>query len=348
MPSPETWQKVLLAEVQDPRRREELVKAVLSTPSFFESPQAASLLTKSELDKVSRFDLAVVEKGVRGGVQFIERDEFPASLASLDFPPAVLTAVGDTGALRQPTVAIVGTRGASGYGKAVATKFAEGLASHRITIVSGGALGIDSASHRGALNVGGRTVAVMSGGLDNLYPTINRSLFENIRQSGAWVSGYALGISAGNAGRLIERNSLIAALSHAVLIVEAPLDSGSIHTANAAAELGRPVYVVPANIDQFSFAGSHNLIRNGGTLVTHPAQILEELNIQADEGLGPSLEHLSREEQAVYEALSATPIPETKIAELTGFPAEEIMVHLTMLELEGLVLRDHGGVRRKL
>lgn len=267
-------------------------------------------------------------------------EEFPEGLAEVDLAPPALAVWGDPAVLHQPCVGIVGTRRASTYGKAVAQKFAEALARAGVTVVSGGALGIDAAAHRGALAGGGATVAVLATGADGVYPPAHGGLFTEIRQGGgALVSSYAFGSKLADY-KFLQRNSLIAAFSQAVLVVEAPERSGALRTALVAAEIGRDVYVVPAGIDQRSFFGSFNLLRDGATLAIHPDDLLDALGlepsapvVQAPTG-GPG--------EAILAALTTDAVTPEILVERTGMAPSDLMAELTMLEIEGRVVRDGG------
>jgi DNA processing protein len=210
-----------------------------------------------------------------------------------------------------------------------------------VTVVSGGALGIDAAAHRGAMEAGGRTVAVLAAGVDHVYPAVHHGLFAQIRQNGCLVSQFAVG-SKPSEYRFLVRNGLVAALSLAVLVIEAPQRSGAIRTANAANDLGRDVFVVPANIDAMSFRGSFSLIRDGATLVSHPSEILESLGIEARD---VATEHPapSGPGEVILSVLSVTPLAAERIVERTGLETADVLSELTMLELEGRVIRDAGG-----
>ena len=137
---------------------------------------------------------------------------------------------------------------------------------------------IDAAAHKGALAAGGRTAAVFAGGIDHIYPAIHGPLFQQITQSGCLVSQFAAGARP-NDYKFLGRNVLIAALSRALIVVQAPTKSGALSTANSAADMGREVFVIPANIDSIEFRGSFNLIRDGATLVYHPDQVLEAIGV---------------------------------------------------------------------
>lgn len=260
--------------------------------------------------------------------------------------PPVGFAWGNLTVLEAPRLAIVGTRNASTYGRAVAQKFAEAIAACGVTIVSGGAHGIDAAAHKGALAVNGKTVAILITGIERSYPLEHRGLFKQIRESGCLISQFAVGATAGKFRPLI-RNQTVAALSEALLVVEAPLQSGSLNTAKAAVQLGRQVFVVPANIDADGFRGSHALIRDGATLVEHPDQILEAMGIlkmAAPVGMPPDLTDV---QQRILEVLTTEPLASEFVAERTGLDPADVLSELTMLELEGIVIRDFGGFCKK-
>lgn len=275
------------------------------------------------------------------GISLATPDAYPETLRNAEPCPPALWYWGDWNASARPMVAMVGTRGASAYGKAVARKFAEAFARSGVTVVSGGALGIDAAAHKGALEGGGQTIAVLGGGVDNVYPAVHGGLFRTMRESGCIVSQFALG-SKPTPYRFLVRNQLIAALSWATVVIEAPMRSGALRTAHAANDLGRQVFVVPANIDNLNFAGSHALIRDGASLVDHPDQVLEALDLKA--APQPVLfTPESEEARQVLSVLTTDPLTPEKIAELTGLSAAAVLSELTILEVEGAALRDSRG-----
>lgn len=237
-------------------------------------------------------------------------------------------------------VGIVGTRSASVYGKAAASKFAEALALSGIVVVSGGAAGIDAAAHSGAIDAGGLTVAVLGTGVDRIFPAMHRDLFARVRSQGCLVSQFAVG-SGALRYHFPARNGLIAMLCDALLVVEAPAKSGALITAGAAAELGKQVFVVPANITNTGFQGSHALIRDGATLVDHPDQVLEALNFGtvavrgADDAANPV-------QEAIIKALSVHPMSSEQLIAQTGLDTTDLLSELTLLELEGRIGRESG------
>ncbi len=273
------------------------------------------------------------------GVDALFHSEYPSRLAELDHFPAVLFTIGNQKTLTLPSIGVVGTRGASSYGKALAIKFSESLARAGVAVVSGGALGIDACAHRGALQARGMTIAVMACGIDKLYPPANAQLFSQILSSGGCiVSQFPLG-EPNLAFRFLMRNHVIAALSDGVLVIEAPPKSGSLTTANAANDMGRQVFVVPGSVGVLNFFGSHALIRNGATLVDHPDQILGDLF----ESLGVEMTPVAKAGQtggALIEALSVEALSAESLAARTGLDLSDVLSELTMLELDGRVYRD--------
>ncbi|QRY49226.1 DNA-processing protein DprA [Mycolicibacterium septicum] len=259
-------------------------------------------------------------------------------------PPLVLWAVGparlDEAAER--AAAIVGTRAATAYGEHVAAELAAGLAERDVTVVSGGAYGVDGAAHRAALACEGVTVAIVAGGIDNPYPAGHSALFHRIRQDCLLVSEYPPGMAPGRL-RFLTRNRLVAALSGATVVVEAGLRSGAANTASWAKALGRSVCAVPGPVTSAASAGCHALLRHGAVLVDRPEQIVElvgrmgELAPQEPHPAAP-LDGLAPVEKQVYDALPARGTHTVdEIAMLAALPPHQILGPLTMLELAGLV-----------
>lgn len=280
---------------------------------------------------------------MKAGVRVLERQEFPLQLSEADGSPPALFLWGDAQALHRPCLAVVGTRSASTYGKAVARKFAEEFARCGVTVVSGGALGIDAQAHQGALEAGGSTVAVLGNGVERPHPSANANLLTQVRQKGGCLVSQFAVASPPLPAHFPARNHLIAALSHAVLVVEAPERSGSLITATAAGDLGRPLFAVPGTISMDGFRGSHALIRDGATLVAHPHQILETLHIEPVRSDPSERTDLSPIQRSILDALTVAPQAPEAIVARTGLPPEEVLSELTMLELEGRVIREQTG-----
>jgi DNA processing protein len=196
-------------------------------------------------------------------------------LFHLPRPPEILFVRGDIQLLEESAISIVGTRRPSPHGLATSARFASELASSGLVVVSGLAAGIDSAAHRGAIAVQGKTLAVLGSGLDMVYPRFNRPLFELIlKEGGCLVSEYPPGTPPRRHHFPI-RNRIIAALGRATLVIEAALGSGSLITAVCAADLGRDVYVVPGKCDDKNYEGGHKLIQDGASLLFDVEEIIE-------------------------------------------------------------------------
>jgi DNA processing protein len=202
-------------------------------------------------------------------------DEYPEMLKYIPDPPLVLYVTGNIP--KANAVAIVGSRKASGYGVDTAFKIASELALSDIVIVSGMARGIDTAAHSGALDAGGKTVAVLGCGVDVVYPPENRNLMERILKSGAVISEYPPGIPP-STFNFPARNRIISGMSLGTLVVEAGLKSGSLITANCALEQGRDVFSIPGNITNYNSMGTNRLIKDGAKIVLDSDDILEELS----------------------------------------------------------------------
>lgn len=201
--------------------------------------------------------------------------QWPTSLNDLAAPPVVLLVKGDVTLLSHHSLAIVGTRNPTPYGVRIASEFAAGFVDREWAIVSGGAYGIDSAAHKGALIAEGSTIAVTASGLDSPYPAGNQRLFDEILENGAIITEYMPGVSA-RPHRFLVRNRIIAALSRGTLVVEAAFRSGSLRTARDAAELMRPVLAIPGPITAPTSEGCHRLIgERSAELVTSVADAFE-------------------------------------------------------------------------
>ncbi len=205
-------------------------------------------------------------------------DNYPARLAEIYDPPLLLFARGSLIEEDQRAVAIVGTRRASPYGLRMAEKFGGELARRGVTVVSGMANGVDAAAHRGALNVGGRTIAILGNGVDVLYPKQHAELRDAIIASGCLLSQFPMGVGP-SPGHFPYRNRIISGFTAGVLVVEAPSRSGALITARQAAEQGREVFAVPGQVGSKNSEGPHALIREGAKLVESVDDILMELEL---------------------------------------------------------------------
>ena len=254
-----------------------------------------------------------------------------------------------------PRVAVVGSRKPSPYGEAVAEQLSSDLAAAGVIVISGLAIGIDAAAHRGALNGGGTTVAVMGTGVDLVYPAAHSRLAEDILASGgALVSQFADGTQPRRAN-FPARNWTMAALSDAVVVVEAAEGSGALITAQAALELDREVLAVPGSIFSPLSVGAHGLIRDGAGLVQNARDVLAALGVGLevlDDPLKPpagiGFEPARARDGLLIHLSEAMAVNAAELARKVQLPVAEVVSRLTSLELEGAVRRHAGGYVRAL
>jgi len=254
-----------------------------------------------------------------------------------------------------PRVALVGSRRPSPYGEAVAEQLGSDLAAAGVIVISGLALGVDAAAHRGALNGGGTTVAVMGTGVDLVYPAAHSRLAEDILAAGgALVSQFADGTQP-RRGNFPARNWTMAAMSDAVVVVEAAEGSGALITAQAALELDREVLAVPGSIFSPLSVGAHGLIRDGAGLVQNARDVLAALGAQLevlDDPLKPppgvGFEPARARDGLLIHLSEAMAVSAAELARKVGLPVAEVLGRMTSLELEGAVRRHAGGYVRAL
>lgn len=292
-----------------------------------------------------------LEQGAAWGQTLLSplADEWPTGLDDLGpHAPAALWVRGSLPALAEVrrSIALVGSRAASGYGEHVAMEAVEGLVRHGFATVSGAAYGIDACVHRATMAVGGTTIAVMAGGLDRLYPPGNDDLLRRVERDGALVAEVPCG-STPSKWRFLARNRLIAALAQATVVVEASVRSGSINTAGHAATLGRPLGAVPGTVTSGASAGCHRLIRDYGAQLVQGA---DEMRALVDGDASPTgLDvRAGAEETRVLDALSIRqPRDADDLAARAGMSLAEVRATLGLLDLSGVVeQRGSGWVRR--
>ena len=311
-------------------------------PKLIHSIQTASHFV--DLDAVVQWcqqnDCQVIRRGVGG---------YPKLLEDLYDPPAVLYARGDFVAADELAVAIVGTRHATAYGTRQAERLAYGLAKAGITVVSGMARGIDAAAHQGALSAGGRTVAVLGGGLGQIYPAEHEGLAAAIAADGVVISEYAP-YSKPRGGMFPQRNRIIAALSLATLVIEAPERSGSLITARQAGEIGRECLALPGPVTSRASRGTNRLIREGATLVQNVDDVLESLGplartVETTDGhdvRNPAELKLNEIERTVLESIDTTSTLIDQVIDSSGLPAHQVMATVSVLEMRKLIRRQSG------
>lgn len=270
--------------------------------------------------------------------------DYPDSLRAIYDSPPVLFVSGKIIPEDSRAIAIVGSRSASDYGRITATKLAGELSLHSLTVVSGMALGIDSAAHRGALQAGGRTIAVLGSGIDIIYPYENKKLYRSISENGAVVSEFFPGTGP-HPGNFPRRNRIISGLSQAVIVVEAGKKSGALLTADLALSQNKPLFAVPGNLSSKTSVGANDLIRTGAELLSSVEDIfsvLPELKNDYNELPRKVPDDLSEGEKLIIEHLSGTPIQLDHLTRTCGLSVCDAAAFLLSLELRGLVKQLSG------
>jgi len=270
--------------------------------------------------------------------------DYPKTLLEIADPPAILYCKGRRELLSRPGFGIVGSRNATPQGVRDAEAFAQALSDAGLTIVSGLALGIDAAAHRGGLAGAGSSIAIIGTGLDRIYPARNKALAHQLAEKGLIVSEFALG-TAPLPGHFPRRNRLISGLARGVLVVEAAPNSGSLITARVATEQGRDVFAIPGSIHSPLARGCHALIKQGAKLVESAADILDELAWQ--QRLAPPVlpETLP---DPVLDALDGAPATLDALAQRTGLTLDALSAKLLALELDGRIASLPGGRYQKI
>lgn len=276
-------------------------------------------------------------------------ETYPKNLLNIYDPPSILYHRGNLLPQDIKAIAIVGTRRASAYGLNIAKRLASELAGMGITIVSGMALGIDSAAHVGALETSGRTIAVLGCGVDIVYPPSNKQLMQEIIDHGAVISEFPPGTEPEN-WRFPQRNRIISGLSMGVIVIEGHYNSGAMITAKLALDQGREVFAVPGNIEMEQSKGPHWLIKQGAKLVETVDDVLEELNIAKPQSRPPfavsneriDLSSLPPDERKIIEVLSLEPKYIDNIAIESGLSIPQVSSLLLMLEIKKIVRQLPG------
>ncbi len=273
-------------------------------------------------------------------------DTFPPLLRAIADNPALLWCRGDDQWLHRPAVAVIGSRAASDYGRRSAAALAAGLAEAGYAVISGAAYGIDAAAHRGALNAGGGTIAVLGCGVDVVYPRTHAELYTDIIAGGLLLSEYPLGTTP-EGFRFPARNRIISGLAQGVVVVEATEHSGSLITARLALDQGREVFAVPGRIDSPKSAGTHRLIQQGAHLVHTVADIHEHLSWSGSLRAmpvrpSPAAVPITDLERQVLDSLDSYPRDIDTIVRQTGLCLVDLHGLLLQLELKGLVRQLPG------
>lgn len=346
--------------------------------AHFDAPSAVFRASRSALERVDGVgpqtaeailtfdDRAAVDQEVERADQLEAEmispwdERFPRRLREIYDPPGFLWMRGTLPEPDHPMVTVVGTRRCTDYGRAQAHHFAAELARKGFTVVSGLAYGIDAAAHKGALDAGGRTIAVLGSGVGHIYPPKHRSLANRIEQSGAVLSEYAIDADP-DAPNFPERNRILSGLALGTLVIESYSEGGSLITARLALEQNREVFAVPGAITKDSSCGTNRLIQRGhAKLVMELNDLLEELpdvTVEAPDEVDaetvasapPSepVPELSGKEAVLYDALSDTPTHVDALCKQTGLDPSTALVHLLELEFKGIVRQLAGKQFRR-
>jgi len=281
------------------------------------------------------------------GVQVLTWDDedYPARLREFTNAPPVLYIRGTLLPTDTWSVAIVGTRRATAYGRQIADETARTLVQNGVTIVSGLARGIDGIAHQAALDAGGRTIAVLGCGVDRIYPPEHRQLAERIMANGALISDYPMG-TAPEAYNFPPRNRIISGLSMATVVIEAGLKSGALITAKFAAEQGSDVFALPGQVTAPQSKGTNHLIRDGAYPLLDPREILEvlELTMISEHRAIRSVLPANALEAQIFDILDIEPVHVDEIRARSSLPIEQVTSTLAIMELKGMV-RQVGGMR---
>lgn len=314
--------------------------------------QSKNIKEFNEWEKIDR-EIQKIKKNDIKIITFTSSD-YPESLKQIDSPPILLYSKGDLKEDDKFSVAIVGSRLMTEYGKRVAEKIASELASYGLTIVSGMARGIDTASHKGALKAGGRSIAVLGCGIDRPYPYENTELLKSLSKSGCVLSEFPLGTPP-NKENFPRRNRIISGLSLGVVVVEASRESGSLITVNYALEQNKEVFAVPGNITSKVSQGTNELIKKGAKPVLDVKDILEELHphlmafkkyatksLSAKGAIPAQAVEMTDDEKKVFAVLGNEPFHIDNIARNLGLPSHKLLGILLNLEIKGIVRQTEG------
>ncbi len=280
------------------------------------------------------------------GIQVLtwEDEAYPRRLKEIDQPPPVLYLRDDLQPEDEWAVAIVGTRGITAYGRQVTAEIASVLARRGVTVISGLARGVDAEAHKAALNAGGRTLAVLGSGVDQIYPPEHRQLADQIIASGALMSDYAPGTPPDGVN-FPPRNRIISGLSMAVIVIEAGERSGALITAEFAADQGREVFAVPGNINAPKSVGCNRLIHQGARPLLTPEDVLESLDLASFQQQRVARAVLPKDEveARLLSVLTREPMHVDDIRARVDMPIEKVSATLALMELKGMV-RQLGGM----
>lgn len=287
----------------------------------------------------------------RGVVTLHQDDElFPKDLLHCTKPPHLLYALGNIKLLSQTAscIAIVGTRKPTGYGLQITRLFAEKLASAGMTIVSGMAYGIDAAAHTACIEAGGKTIAVLGGGVDVIYPRANIKIYDDILKNDGLILSEQPPGQEPLKGMFVLRNRIISGLSRGTMVVEGTIKSGSMITARYAADQGKDVFVAPMPLTSILSEGPLSLFRNGARMVTGPDEILIEYRFADEQVFEKKIYQTSNEEKKVLELLAGKDLSIDSLSKITGVSIPDLSYSLTSLELKGYIMKTLSGTYQRI
>ncbi|MDD5416163.1 MAG: DNA-processing protein DprA [Candidatus Daviesbacteria bacterium] len=342
--------KAILQYFKDPKLAWEVNGEELLKLGIYKNTVNLLIETRKNLEPET-YAKKIAESGIKWVTVFDEN--YPKLLAEIYDPPIVLYYKGNLD-LDEKAIGVVGTRKITGYGKVVTEQFTRGLVQAGFTIVSGLARGVDSQAHLTTISEGGQTIAVLGGGLNNIFPSENRGLAAKIAGGfGAVISEFPPD-SPSLPGNFPARNRIISGLSLGVLVIEAAEDSGSLITARSALEQGREVFAVPGPVTSNLSKGPIGLIKNGAMAVFSVDEVLEQLGINqvqsakfnssASLGAGAQNENLSEEEKKILECLENEEMHIDEIGRLVNFDSPKISALLLRMEISGLVQSMGAGI----
>ncbi len=303
-----------------------------------------SVVSENVAKNIRGFDFSVAKKVIDRSNELgfeivtLQSNLYPERLKYFNYSPPVFWLKGNLGVLEGNTVGVVGTRRTDSSRTRAKKKSVEALSEENITIISGGAYGIDTVAHKTTLDNGGETVAVLGSGLDVPYPWQNRALFEKISESGALISEFPPGTKP-NAENFPKRNRIISALSDALVIIEAGETSGALLTARWALEQGKEIFALPGPFDSEKSRGTNRLIKEGARIITNVNDILEEFGLTRSERKEIQL---TSKEQEIFQLLEGDPVHIDQLVLKTSMDVTEILSILLGLELKGLIRQIPG------